>query len=58
MGSKTAQNLTLMPNLLLGYVGYMLNLCILGAFFPRGLSTPENRAIRGPSRPLTTVEDC
>ena len=28
MGSKCAQNLMLMPNLLLDYVGYILNLCI------------------------------
>ena len=29
MGSKSAQSLMLMPNLLSDYVGYILNLCIL-----------------------------
>ena len=32
MGSKSAQNLMLMPNLLSDYVGYNLNLCILNLF--------------------------
>ena len=49
MGSKSAQNLRLMPNLLSDYVGYNLNLCILnlvGVYFGlrgvawRGLAWP------------------
>ena len=31
MGSKSAQNLSLMQNLLSDYVGYKLNLCISGS---------------------------
>jgi hypothetical protein len=41
MGSKSAQNLTLMTNLLSDYVGYKLNLYILSAFVLVGLSTPR-----------------
>ena len=33
MGSKSAQNVMLMPNLLLDYVCYNVNLCILVLFW-------------------------
>ena len=41
MGSKSAQNLTLMPNLLTDYVVYNLNLRVLDPWSLRGLLGEE-----------------
>ena len=66
MGSKSAQNLSLMPNLLSDYVAYKLNLLILDFFFaiqtgilraaePRALGAQDPRVRqRGATRQLSS----
>ena len=61
MGSKSAQNLMLMPNLLSDYVGYSLNLCIFCLFrvyFPGGDSRglPGGRQRGGSTEQLRQLE--
>ena len=61
MGSKSTQNLPQMPNLLSDYVGYNLNLSILGVFwadFYRYLPLRGRPSSAGPSCQVATLPSC